>query len=102
MKRPHFTERCELWRNREIRSIGQIMCDVFDGRVWRDFQLYDGKPFLASPRNYAFMLNVDWMQPFERTIYSIGVIYLVLMNLPRSERFKRQNVHSSRHYPWSK
>lgn len=92
VKRAHFTERCELWRNRETRSIGQIMCDVFDGRVWRDFQLYEGNPFLAAPRNYAFMLNVDWMQPFERTIYSIGVIYLVLMNLPRSERFKRQNV----------
>ena len=92
VKRAHFTERCELWRDCETRSIGQIMCDVFDGRVWRDFQLYDGIPFLAARRNYAFMLNVDWMQSFEHTIYSIDVIYLVLMNLPRSEQFKRQNV----------
>lgn len=38
------------------------------------------------------MLNVDWMQPFDHTPYSIGVIYLVFMNLPRSERFKRENV----------
>ena len=38
------------------------------------------------------MLNVDWMQPFKHTIYSVGVIYLTLMNLPRSERFKPVNV----------
>lgn len=48
VKRAHFTQRCELWRNREVRSVGQIMCDVFDGRIWRDFQIYDGFPFLAA------------------------------------------------------
>ena len=85
-------ECCELWCNREIRSVHQIMCDVFEGRVWRDFQTCNGSPFLSAPRNYAFMLNVDWMQPFDHTPYSVGVIYLALMNLPRSERFKRQNI----------
>jgi hypothetical protein len=68
------------------------MGDVFDGRVWRDFQNVNGVPFLAAPRNYALMLNVDWMQPFKHTIYSVGVMYLVLMNLPRSERLKTENV----------
>lgn len=92
VKRGGFTESCELWRNREIRSVHQIMCDVFEGRVWRDSQTYSGSPFLSAPRNYAFVLNVDWMQPFDHTQYSIGVLYLALMNLPRSERFKRQNI----------
>ncbi len=68
------------------------MCDVFEGRVWRDFQEVDGLSFLGSPRNYALMLNVDWLQPFDHTPYSVGVLYLVLMNLPRSEHFKRQNI----------
>ncbi len=92
VKRPGFTERCELWRNREVRSAHRIMCDVFEGRIWKEFQVFNGSSFLASRRNYAFMLNVDWMQPFEHTQYSVGVMYLVLMNLPRSERFKRENV----------
>lgn len=52
------------------------MGDVFDGRVWRDFQTYEGVPFLAAPRNYALMLKVDWMQPSEHTTYSVGVIYV--------------------------
>ena len=92
VKRLDFTAHCELWRQREVRSVAQVVCDVFDGRIWRDFQNFNDVPFLASPQNYAFMLNVDWMQPFKHTIYSVGVMYLVLMNLPRSERFKPKNV----------
>lgn len=92
VKRPDFTAHCELWRNREVRSVSQVMCDVFDGRIWRDFHTVNGVPFLSAPRNYGLMLNVDWFQPFKHTIYSVGVIYLVIMNLPRSERFKPENV----------
>ena len=55
VKRPNLVDHCELWRNREVRSVGQIMGDVFDGRIWRDFQIYENKPFLAAPRNYALM-----------------------------------------------
>lgn len=92
VSRRGFTDRCEVWRNREVRTFAQVLCDVFEGRIWRDFQCFNGTPFLAEPRNYAFMLNVDWIQPFVHTTYSVGVMYLVLMNLPRSERFKRENV----------
>lgn len=52
----------------------------------------DGEAFLAVLRNYAFMLNVDWFQPFKHSLYSVGALYMVLMNLPRSERFKPENV----------
>ena len=37
-------------------------------------------------------MNVDWLKPFERSAYSIGVIYLVVQNLPRSLCFKLENV----------
>lgn len=52
----------------------------------------DGVPFLAATGNLLFMLNIDWFQPFERTQYSIGVIYLVIQNLSRSARFKPENI----------
>lgn len=51
-----------------------------------------GEAFLAVPRNYAFMLNVDWFQPFKHSLYRASALYMVLMNLPRSERFKPENV----------
>ena len=38
------------------------------------------------------MLNIDWFQPFKHRVYSIGVMYLAIMNLPRSVRFKRENI----------
>lgn len=38
-------------------------------------------------------MNVDWFQPFKhRSDFSVGVIYMVLMNLPRGSRFKKENV----------
>ena len=52
----------------------------------------NGKAFLAVSRNYAFMFNVDWFQPFKHSSYSVSALYMVLMNLPRSERFKLENV----------
>ena len=91
LKRPGFAAKCELWRERDTPS--GILADVFDGRIWKEWQ-YIGvnKPFLASSHNYAFMLNVDWFQPFKHSLYSVGALYMVLMNLPRAERFRPENV----------
>src|SRR2546421_4263646 len=38
------------------------------------------------------MLNLDWFQPFDNSQHSVGVIYGVICNLPRSERFKTSNT----------
>lgn len=38
------------------------------------------------------MLNVDWFSLFKRSKYSVGGVYLTIINLPRKERFKRENV----------
>ena len=90
IKRPGFLVKCEMWRKRNVPN--GFLADIFDGRVWKEWQVVNGEPFLAAPRNLAFMLNVDWFQPFKHSLYSVGVLYLVLMNLPRAERFKPENV----------
>ena len=38
------------------------------------------------------MLNLDWFQPFDHTTDSYGAMYLTIMNLPREERFRKENV----------
>lgn len=38
------------------------------------------------------MLNMDFFQPFKHVRQSYGVLYISLMNLPRSERFKQENI----------
>ena len=90
MQRPEFEYDRELWRKRNIPS--DVFADVYDGKVWKDFQYVNEHPFLASPNNLSFMLNIDWFQPFKHTQYSLGVIYLVIINLPRSKCFKIQNI----------
>ena len=46
----------------------------------------------SQQQNLGVMLNVDWFQRYKHTNHSCGVIYLVLMNLPRKEKFKPRNV----------
>ena len=54
--------------------------------------MYNSIPFLSERYNIGLMLNIDWFQPFKHRTYSIGVMYFVVMNLPRHLRFKRENV----------
>ena len=72
---------CEHWRNRCVPS--GCLADVYDGRVWW---------FFGQPHNLGLLLNCDWFQPYDFTEYSVGVIYMVILNLPRSLRFKPENV----------
>ena len=37
-------------------------------------------------------MNVDWFSPFKHTPYSVGAVYLSVMNLPRSKRFVKENM----------
>lgn len=91
LKRPGVPEMCEQWRERQVEE--DIIGDVYDGCIWKDFLKFKGTDFLNSPRNLAFAINVDWFQPFKRrNDRSVGVIYLVLLNLPREERFKWENI----------
>ena len=87
ISRPGIAELCEEWRERD--KVDDIYADVYDGRVWREFE---GKGFFLLPRSYGLMLNIDWFQPFEHSIYSIGVIYVALLNLPRNIRYNEENV----------
>jgi hypothetical protein len=92
LEKPGCPEKCEEWRKRgQVNS--EQMTDIFDGQLWKDFQKYNSSDFLNAPRNYGLMLNFDFFQPMKhRKDYSVGVLYLVLLNLPRAERFKWENV----------
>ena len=88
----NFMENCEKWRNCSTQLPDNVLGVCFDGRVWKEFQYVDREPFLAIPNNFGLMLNVDWFQPTLHGSESIGVIYMVVMNLPREECFKPENL----------
>ena len=40
----------------------------------------------------GIMINVNWFQPFERTVHSSSAIYGAICNLLREMRFKQENM----------
>ena len=80
---------CQEWKS---RAHSGALEDVYDGKVWDDFLVYDGKPFLLDEYTFAFILNIDWFQPFKHVQYSVGAIYLCVLNLPRHMRYKQEFV----------
>ena len=92
MQNKQFMDYCSLWRKRNVPS--SLYCDIYDGKVWQDFLHVNGTAFLmdASSFSLCFTLNIDWFKPYEETQYSVGAIYLVIQNLPRSGRFKTSNI----------
>ncbi|SMN02100.1 hypothetical protein SPONN_442 [uncultured Candidatus Thioglobus sp.] len=90
LKRPGVLELCNKWRLHAGKS--KLISDIFDGKVWKEFNYVDHRPFLDVPNNIALSLNIDWFNPYEHTEYSIGAIYFAILNLPRTERYKIENV----------
>ena len=91
LNRPGILEQCEHWRL--VPKSSDRLRDVYDGQVWKHFMYdSDGVPFLASPNNFLLMLNCDWFQPFRHTTFSVGVVYIVVANLPRHIRFTRDHI----------
>ena len=91
LQREGFPDLCEHWRSRQVEE--SVLSDMYDGDIWKNFKWHDGTHFFDQERHYGLILNVDWFQPFKRrSDYSVGVIYFALVNLPRSERFKFENI----------
>ncbi len=66
---PDFLVKCEQWRTRQSDG---LYTDVYDGRVWKDFQSFEGKPFLSQPHNFGLAMNFDFFQPYKHVSYSVG------------------------------
>lgn len=92
INRVGFLEKCEKWRCRSPSRNCELLCDIYDGKVWQEFQTVDGRPFLCEPNNFALSLGCDWFKPFKHLNDSIGALYLVILNLPREERYKPENM----------
>ena len=94
--RPGMVQQCQRFHPPRSPSGAQLLADIYDGKMWKQFLSFDGEPFLqhSDPNvlNLAFQINVDWFQPFTHTKYSVGGIYLTILNLPRSVRYKVCNT----------
>ena len=90
LARPNFNELCNDWKAKHTSD--GVYRDVYDGKIWCDFQTFNDKPFLSQPYTFGLMLNIDWFKPCKHVEYSMGAMYLTIMNLPRRLRFRQENV----------
>ena len=90
VKREGFLENCEKWRKRIVPE--GFLCDIYDGALRKKFSSPEKQNFLCSPHYYLLSMNVDWFEPFECGVYSVGVIYLTILNLPHHERYRAENI----------
>lgn len=94
MCREGFMDSLTSWKKRKLQKPG-FMFDVTDGDVWNSFRLDPAaeKPFVEeSDTNLVFSLNADWYQPFSNSVYSVGAVYLTILNLDRKIRNLRSNM----------
>ena len=87
--KPEFFNECKVWKTLHN---SEMLSDVYDGKLWKEFENVNGEPFLRDNLALGFTLNIDWFQPYKLTTSSVGVIFLSIMNLPRSIRYKRGNI----------
>ena len=90
LSHPGFVESCERWRHRNSRD--NVLTNVYDANIWRDFMHYENRPFLFEPYTYGLILNLDWFQPYKHLAYSVGIIYLSILNLPSHVRYAEANT----------
>lgn len=86
MQQPRMFQLLNHWKARSIPH--SVLCDVYDGAVWKSFLSTDNQDMLTL----AFLINVDWFQPYKHVAYSVGAIYLTILNLPRQIRYHRENT----------
>lgn len=79
---------------------GDFQTDIFSGDVLQRFSAKDGSTFLPSRPSegrYVFGLSVDAFNPFLNKQAgkkaSATAIYMVLLNLPPSVRYKAENMY---------
>ena len=82
-----FLEMCNEWRNRTPAQ--NSLSEVYDGNVWKQFT---DNGFLTDEGSLDLMLNCDWFQPYKYLQYSVGAVYLTILNLPGSVRNKIHNI----------
>jgi hypothetical protein len=60
-------------------------CEKFrDEKEWLENDEYD--------MSIALLVNIDWWQPFQRMVHSMGGVYSSVLNLPREIRQKLENI----------
>ena len=78
------------WKKRSMPA--GVMADIYDGAVWKSFLRLNQQNFLLDKYTFGLSLNVDWFRPYKHVEYSVGAIYIAVLNYPRELRYFQENI----------
>ena len=52
----------------------------------------EGENLFSDKYSLGLLLNVDCFNPFKHVEYSVGAIYLAILNFPRQLRYRKENI----------
>lgn len=89
-KRNSFLEKIRSHRFKHYQeNEGNTIKDVYDGTNYREaFR----KGFLSDPNSISFSLNTDGVQIFKSSMVSMWPVYMLINELPLSERKLKENI----------
>jgi len=93
-QRPGFKQNLTKWAHRHVDE--NTFADIYDGEIWKTFPSSDGLEgslFFTlefADTNLGIIINLDWFQPFNSSVYSTGVIYGAICNLPVKSNFVKK------------
>ena len=90
LSRPNMLKMCNIWLQQQ-KDRNNLLADIMDGRMWTELSS-SLSPNVEPVNLLGLLINVNWFQPYKHVTYSVGVIYAVVINLPRCLRFKDENV----------
>jgi len=70
-----------------------MLADIYDSEIWKNFSDTSDVPYFTPETadcHLGIMINLDWFQSFESSVYSCEAIYGVICNLPREIRFRKE------------
>lgn len=85
-----------ILRRANTHNCSSLYCDIYDGSQWQNFLDETGESYPQQSGNFSFGLYLDWLNPHgvrsHSKSVSLGVISLICLNLPPSQRYKPHNM----------
>ncbi|XP_068724371.1 uncharacterized protein [Montipora capricornis] len=83
---PEMIDKLE-YRFRRVKMDSEAIEDVYDGKLYKKYSSPGG--FLSNPHNISFLGNSDGVALIKSTSYGVWPVYLIVNEIPPSERFRR-------------
>ena len=74
-QQPEFKQQLQKWTNWHVDN--GMLADIYDGEIWKNFSDISNIPYFTleiADSYLGIMINLDWFQPFELSVYSCKTI----------------------------